>query len=100
METIYYGQVPPARDRRPSKGRPEVVLRATRGDRNNIPYTTALPVCGASGRSRARASAPFAIIAATANNKEEEGEEEEEEEEEEREGEVPPACVCFYSIWL
>ena len=25
-------------DQRPSKGRPEVVLRATRGDYNNIPY--------------------------------------------------------------
>ena len=38
METIYYGHVPPARDRRPSEGRPEVVLRATQGVRNNIPY--------------------------------------------------------------
>ena len=41
METIYYGYVPPARDRRPSEGRPGVVLRATRGVRNNIPYTCA-----------------------------------------------------------
>jgi len=38
METIYYGYVPLARDWRPSKGRPEVVLRVTRGDYNNIPY--------------------------------------------------------------
>jgi len=38
VETIYYGHVPPARDRRLSKGRPGVVLRATRGVRNNIPY--------------------------------------------------------------
>jgi len=30
--------VPLARDRRLSEGRPEVVLRATRGVRNNIPY--------------------------------------------------------------
>jgi len=30
--------VPPARNRRPSKGRPEVVLRATQSNRNNIPY--------------------------------------------------------------
>jgi len=42
METIYYGHVPPARDRRPSEGRPEVVLKATRGVRNNIPYTYAV----------------------------------------------------------
>ena len=39
METIYYGHVPPARDRRTSEGCPGVVLRATRGDRNNIPYS-------------------------------------------------------------
>jgi len=39
VETIYYGHVPPARDWRPSEGRPEVVLRATQGGRNNIPYT-------------------------------------------------------------
>jgi len=38
METIYYVHVPLARNRRPSKGRLEVVLRATQGDRNNIPY--------------------------------------------------------------
>jgi len=38
VETIYYGHVPPARDRRPSEGRPEIVLRATQGVRNNIPY--------------------------------------------------------------
>jgi len=38
METIYYGHVPLARDRRPSKGRLEVVLKATQGVRNNIPY--------------------------------------------------------------
>ena len=38
VETIYYGHVPPARDRRTSKGCLGVVLRATRGDRNNIPY--------------------------------------------------------------
>ena len=38
VETIYYGHVPPARDRRLSKGRLEVVLRATQGVRNNIPY--------------------------------------------------------------
>ena len=31
METIYYGHVPLARDRRTSKGCPGVVLRATRG---------------------------------------------------------------------
>ena len=31
--------MPPARNRRTSKGCPGVVLRATRGDRNNIPYT-------------------------------------------------------------
>jgi len=30
--------VPPARDWRPFKGRSEVVLRATQGDYNNIPY--------------------------------------------------------------
>jgi hypothetical protein len=38
VETIYYGHVPPARDRRTSEGCPGLVLRATRGDRNNIPY--------------------------------------------------------------
>ena len=38
METIYYGHVPPARDRRLSKGRLGVVLRATQSVRNNIPY--------------------------------------------------------------
>jgi len=38
VETIYYGHVPPARDRRPSERRLEVVLKATRGVRNNIPY--------------------------------------------------------------
>jgi len=40
METIYYGHVPPARDWRPSEGRLEVVLKATQGVRNNIPYIT------------------------------------------------------------
>jgi hypothetical protein len=39
VETIYYGHVPPVRDRRTSEGCPGVVLRATRGDRNNIPYS-------------------------------------------------------------
>ena len=39
METIYYGHVPPARNQRTSEGCPGVVLRATRGDRNNIPYS-------------------------------------------------------------
>jgi len=38
VETIYYGHVPLARDRRLSKGRLKVVLRATQGNRNNIPY--------------------------------------------------------------
>jgi len=32
--------MPPARDRGLSKGRLEVVLRATQSDRNNIPYIT------------------------------------------------------------
>ena len=35
--------MPPARDRRLSKGRPEVVLKATQSVRNNIPYNFALP---------------------------------------------------------
>jgi len=30
--------MPPARDWRLSKGRPEVILRATQGNCNNIPY--------------------------------------------------------------
>jgi len=30
--------MPLAYNRRPSKGRPEVVLRATQGNHNNIPY--------------------------------------------------------------
>jgi len=30
--------VPLARDWRPFKGRPEVILKATQGIRNNIPY--------------------------------------------------------------
>jgi hypothetical protein len=38
METIYYGHVPLAHNRQTSKGYPGVVLRATRGNRNNIPY--------------------------------------------------------------
>ena len=38
--TIYYGHVPPARDRQPSEGCPRAPLRASRGDRNNIPYST------------------------------------------------------------
>jgi len=38
--------VPSARDWRPSKGRLEVVLRATRGDCNNIPYIAPPPSCG------------------------------------------------------
>ena len=42
METIYYGHVPPARDRRTSEGYPGVVLRATQGDHNNIPYSISL----------------------------------------------------------
>jgi hypothetical protein len=37
VETIYYGHVPPARDRQPSEGCPRAALRASRGDRNNIP---------------------------------------------------------------
>ena len=36
--SIYYGHVPPARDRQPSEGCPKAPLRASRGDRNNIPY--------------------------------------------------------------
>ena len=44
METIYYGHVPPARNRRLSKGCPGVVLRATQGDRNNIPYNYSLGI--------------------------------------------------------
>jgi hypothetical protein len=39
VETIYYGHVPLARDRRTSEGCLGLVLRATRGNRNNIPYT-------------------------------------------------------------
>ena len=31
--------MPPARNQRPFKGRLEVVLRATQGNRNNIPYS-------------------------------------------------------------
>jgi len=38
VETINYRHVPPARDRRLFKGRSGVVLRATRGICNNIPY--------------------------------------------------------------
>jgi len=38
VKTIYYRHVPLARDWRLSKRRPEVVLRATRSDCNNIPY--------------------------------------------------------------
>ena len=37
METIYYGHVPAARDWQPSEGCPRAALRASRGDRNNIP---------------------------------------------------------------
>ena len=37
METIYYRHVPPARDQQPSEGCPRAALRASRGDRNNIP---------------------------------------------------------------
>jgi len=47
VETIYYGHVPPARDRRPSERRPEVVLRATQGVRNNIPYKYKLTLTAA-----------------------------------------------------
>ena len=36
--TIYYGHVPPTRDRQPSEGCPRAALRASRGDRNNNPY--------------------------------------------------------------
>ena len=39
VETIYYRHMPLARDWRLSEGRPEVVLRAIWGNRNNIPYT-------------------------------------------------------------
>ena len=39
--SIYYRHVPPARNRQPSKGCPRAPLRASRGDRNNIPYVTA-----------------------------------------------------------
>jgi len=49
VETIYYGHVPPARDWRLSKGRPGVVLRATRGVRNNIPYMLAWWFCRLGG---------------------------------------------------
>jgi len=42
--------VPPARNRRPSEGRPEVVLRATQGNCNNIPYI-APPLLAVSPRS-------------------------------------------------
>ena len=42
VEIISYGHVPPARDRRTSEGCPGVVLRATQGDRNNIPYNKPL----------------------------------------------------------
>jgi hypothetical protein len=40
--SIYYGHVPPARDRQPSEGCPRAPLRASRGDRNNIPYSTTI----------------------------------------------------------
>ena len=36
--TIYYRHVPPARDRQPSEGCLKAPLRASRSDRNNIPY--------------------------------------------------------------
>ena len=36
--SIYYGHVPPARDRQLFKGCLRAPLRASRGDRNNIPY--------------------------------------------------------------
>ena len=37
--SIYYGHVPPARDRQLSEGCPRAPLRASRSDRNNIPYS-------------------------------------------------------------
>ena len=37
--SIYYGHVPPARDRQPSEGCLRAPLRASRGVRNNIPYS-------------------------------------------------------------
>ena len=40
METIYYGYVPPVRDRQLSKGCLRAALRASWGDRNNIPNTS------------------------------------------------------------
>ena len=42
--SIYYGHVPLARDRQLSEGHPRAPLRASRGDRNNIPYN----ICGIS----------------------------------------------------
>ena len=36
--SIYYGHVPPVRDRQLSKGYLRAPLRASRSDRNNIPY--------------------------------------------------------------
>ena len=39
METIYYGHVPLVRDWQPSEGCLRAALRASQGDRNNIPNT-------------------------------------------------------------
>jgi hypothetical protein len=47
METIYYGHVPLVRNQRTSEGCPGLILRATRGDHNNIPYIAPpLPTVG------------------------------------------------------
>ena len=40
--TIYYRYMPPARDRKLFKECLRAPLRASRGDRNNIPYTTSI----------------------------------------------------------